>query len=51
MRAFSMPLPVATPAEDPEPTWNRAPTQRGWAIVASDDGGEVRPMRWGLLRP
>lgn len=51
VRAFSMPLPVITPAEPPEPTWNRAPTQRGWAIVASDAGGEVLPMRWGLLPP
>lgn len=51
VRDFSQPLAVATPADAPEPTWNRAPTQRGWAIVASEAGGDVLPMRWGLLPP
>jgi len=51
VRAFSQPLHVSTPEEDPEPTWNRAPTQRGWAIVASEEGGAALPMRWGLLPP
>lgn len=51
VRAFSQPLPVLAPEADPEPTWNRAPTQRGWAIVAHEDGGEAHEMRWGLLPP
>lgn len=51
VREFSQPLVVATPDEDPEPNWNRAPTQRGWAIVASEEGGTALPMRWGLLPP
>ncbi|PKO60354.1 MAG: DUF159 family protein, partial [Betaproteobacteria bacterium HGW-Betaproteobacteria-17] len=31
------------------PSWNRAPSQTGWAIVAHEAGGEARPMRWGLI--
>ena len=51
VRAFSAPLQIETPAEDPALTWNRAPTQRGWAIVASEAGGAAMEMRWGLLPP
>lgn len=51
VRDFSQPIVLATPRDDPEPNWNRAPTQRGWAIVASEAGGTVLPMRWGLLPP
>lgn len=51
VRAFSAPLDVVTPAQDPEPTWNRAPTQRGWAIVAGDESASALEMRWGLLPP
>jgi len=51
VHAFSQPLRVQTPAQEPEPNYNRAPTQLGWTIVASQDGGFVLPMRWGLLPP
>lgn len=51
VRAFSQPLPLVTPAVDPVPTYNRAPTQEGWAIVQADVGGIALPMRWGLLPP
>lgn len=51
VQAFSRPLVVTTPVEDPAPTWNRAPTQSGWAIVPDGAGGVVLPMRWGLLPP
>lgn len=49
VRAFSQPLPLITPAEDPAPNHNRAPTQEGWAIVRAEAGGTALPMRWGLL--
>lgn len=49
VRQFSMPLPVITPADEPVPNYNRAPTQVGWAIVASEEGGTALPMRWGLI--
>lgn len=49
VRAFSTPLALATPAEDPVPAYNRAPTQTGWVLVDRDDGAEARPMRWGLI--
>lgn len=51
IHAFSQPLVVRTPEADPEPTYNRAPTQPGWVIAASEEGGEAFPMRWGLLPP
>jgi putative SOS response-associated peptidase YedK len=51
VQAFSRPLTVRTPEAEPEPTYNRAPTQRGWVIVPEDEGGLVLPMRWGLLPP
>jgi len=49
VREFSLPLPVATPAEDPLPAYNRAPTQTGWVLTATDAGAEASPMRWGLV--
>jgi putative SOS response-associated peptidase YedK len=42
---------LLTPEADPEPNWNRAPTQQGWAIAADEGGGTAMPMRWGLLPP
>lgn len=51
IHAAAQPLVLTTPAEEPEPTYNRAPTQQGWAIVADGQGGTVLPMRWGLLPP
>jgi putative SOS response-associated peptidase YedK len=50
VHAFSQPLALRTPAEDPAPAWNIAPTQAAWVIaVAADGAGEARPMRWGLV--
>lgn len=51
VHAFSQPLSLTTPEDDPVPNYNRAPTQLGWSIVQSDDGGTALPMRWGLLPP
>ena len=51
VRAAAMPLDVETPGEEPPATYNRAPTQRGWTIVPTSEGGRVLPMRWGLLPP
>jgi putative SOS response-associated peptidase YedK len=42
---------LLTPTEEPVPSWNRAPTQQGWAIVADAAGEAALPMRWGLLPP
>lgn len=42
---------VKMPAEDPVPTYNRAPTQVGEVIAADEVGGALYPMRWGLLPP
>ncbi|MGY4516447.1 putative SOS response-associated peptidase YedK [Lysobacter sp. HA18] len=42
---------VDMPATDPAATYNRAPTQVGEVITATDDGGALYPMRWGLLPP
>jgi putative SOS response-associated peptidase YedK len=49
VHAFSQPLSLATPPEDPVPAYNIAPTDPGWVIAATDSGGEARQMRWGLL--
>jgi len=50
--AAARPFPVTVPDEAPTATYNRAPTQRGWAVVGDGgDGGLVLPMRWGLLPP
>lgn len=49
VHAFSQPLGLVTPADDPEPRYNIAPTETGWVIAATPQGGEARPMRWGLV--
>lgn len=49
VRAFSLPLPVLTPAEEPRAAYNRAPTQKGWVILATETDARVAPMRWGLI--
>jgi putative SOS response-associated peptidase YedK len=49
VHAFSAGLPLRLPEADPEPNYNRAPTHRGWTIVADDAGGAAVEMRWGLL--
>jgi putative SOS response-associated peptidase YedK len=52
IKAAAHPLPVFAPEEEPVPTYNRAPTQRGWTVVGDErDGGIALPMRWGLLPP
>lgn len=53
VQAFSGGLAVATPDEDPEPNYNRAPTQPGWVLVADADttGARAKQMRWGLIPP
>ncbi|MGQ0798730.1 MAG: SOS response-associated peptidase [Pseudomarimonas sp.] len=49
VREFSLPLPLLTPSEEPTPAYNRAPTQKGWVILANAAGADVAPMRWGLI--
>lgn len=50
VHAFSTGLSLSTPAEEPEPAYNFAPTQLGWVICADAQvGAEVFPMRWGLI--
>jgi putative SOS response-associated peptidase YedK len=39
------------PTKTPTPAYNIAPTDPHPVIVAHDDGGLVREMRWGLLPP
>lgn len=51
IHAAAQPFVITTPPIEPEPTYNRAPTQQGWAIVPDGRGGTVLPMRWGLLPP
>lgn len=51
IHALMQGLVVSTPAEDPTPNYNRAPTQQGWGIVRTEDGYGALPMRWGLLPP
>ena len=50
IHAFSGGLAVATPEQDPQPNYNRAPTQPGWVLVDDETGGAIaQEMRWGLL--
>ena len=52
IHAFSGGLAVSTPTQDPEPNYNRAPTQSGWVLVDDGAGGAIATqMRWGLLPP
>lgn len=52
IHAFSQPLVLRTPADDPPATYNRAPTQTAWVIGADEGGGGLAfPARWGLLPP
>ena len=52
VRAAAHPLFIGVPDEEPAATYNRAPTQRGWTVIADEgDGGLALPMRWGLLPP
>lgn len=50
IHAFSQPLTLATPAADPAPRYNVAPTQPGWVIAQDDENAlTARTMRWGLI--
>jgi putative SOS response-associated peptidase YedK len=49
VHAFSQGLDLILPPEQPEPSWNVAPTQNSWVLVADPAGGAARQMRWGLL--
>lgn len=50
IHAFSGGLALTTPQQEPEPNYNRAPTQPGWVLVGDDgDGAVARQMRWGLI--
>jgi len=49
IHAFSGGLAVSTPTQDPEPNYNRAPTQAGWVLVADGDQAVATEMRWGLV--
>jgi putative SOS response-associated peptidase YedK len=53
VHAFSRPLTIAAPAEDPAPAYNIAPTQRAWVLLPGGDGDPVqavaRELRWGLV--
>ena len=48
---FSGGLALSTPQQDPEPNYNRAPTQAGWVLAADGEGTVASEMRWGLLPP
>jgi putative SOS response-associated peptidase YedK len=53
VHAFSQPLTIAAPAEDPAPAYNIAPTQRAWVLLAGGDDDPAqavsRELRWGLV--
>jgi putative SOS response-associated peptidase YedK len=50
IHAFSQPLTIQTPAAEPEPRYNLAPTQQGWVIAEDDENAlTARTMRWGLI--
>jgi putative SOS response-associated peptidase YedK len=49
VHAFSRGLDLILPGADPEPTYNLAPTQDAWTIVAEGAQARAEPMRWGLV--
>jgi len=49
VHAFTSPLAVATPAEDPEPAYNIAPSQNAWVILMRDGEAVAERLRWGLV--
>jgi len=50
VHAFSRGLDLIVPPEDPEPSYNIAPTQSSWVLAAAEPAGAIaRQMRWGLL--
>lgn len=51
VHAFSRGLDLILPAVEPEPTWNLAPTQPAWTLVAEGSTVRAEPLRWGLVPP
>jgi putative SOS response-associated peptidase YedK len=50
VHAFSQGLDLVVPEEAIEPSWNVAPTQQSWVLVAADRAAaSAGKMRWGLL--
>lgn len=49
VHAFLSMFTVDTPANDPEPAYNVAPTQSAWVITPEGDHGLAEQMVWGLI--
>ena len=49
VHAFSQGLELIVPPDDPAPSWNVAPTQSPWVLVADPAGAIAEQMRWGLM--
>ena len=49
VHAFSRGLDLVLPASDPAPSFNVAPTQPAWTLVADAAGARAEAMRWGLV--
>ena len=49
VHAFSRGLDLIVPESDPTPSFNVAPTQAAWTLVADAAGARAEPMRWGLV--
>ena len=49
VHAFSRGLDLVLPASDPAPSFNVAPTQPAWTLVADAAGARAVAMRWGLV--
>ena len=52
IHAFSRPLTLTTPADDPEPRFNRAPTTSAWVLIGDPEDPQhatAHQMRWGLI--
>ena len=49
VHAFSRGLDLVLPGADPVPSFNVAPTQPAWTLVADPRGARAEAMRWGLV--
>jgi putative SOS response-associated peptidase YedK len=49
VHAFSQGLDLIVPDEAIEPSYNVAPTQSSWVLIAKDVSAMAAKMRWGLL--
>lgn len=50
VHAFSRGLDLIVPEQEPEASYNVAPTQSSWVLTAAENGAAIaRQMRWGLL--